>query len=149
MSQTTPTGEVNPHYRWLRKQQESLKGSLNKVVKYMECLAEPVPSLSAVGHGRAAHDAPEASLCWNQPNHEPREKTGANRGANKLGHVVRQTPRCPEVGCELALGRELLSGRDRQFPQPGGAITSISHLPQNKWGGAAAGAQRALPPCFN
>lgn len=35
-SQTTPMGEVNPHYRLLRKQYELLKGSLNKVVKYME-----------------------------------------------------------------------------------------------------------------
>lgn len=92
MSQTTPTGEVNPHYRWLRKQQESLKGSLNKLVKYMECLAEPAPSLSAVGHGRADHDASEEDLCWNQPYHEPRENTGTNRGANTSGHGARQTP---------------------------------------------------------
>lgn len=62
MSQTTPMGEVNPHYRLLRKQYKSLKGSLKKAVKYMKCVVEPAPSLGAVGYTRAAPDAPEASL---------------------------------------------------------------------------------------
>lgn len=66
-SQTTPMREVNPHYRLLRKHYKSLKGSLNKVVKYMECIAEPAPSLGAVGHARAAPDVPEAGLRWKQP----------------------------------------------------------------------------------
>lgn len=35
MSQTSPGGEVNPHHSLLRKQKELLKGSLNKVVKYI------------------------------------------------------------------------------------------------------------------
>lgn len=69
-SQTTLRGEVNPHYRLLRKQNELLKGSLNKVVKYVESIAEPAPSLGVVGHARAAPDAPEAGLRWKHPYHE-------------------------------------------------------------------------------
>lgn len=44
-----PTGEVNSHYRLLRKQYKLLKGSLNKV-KHMESTQEPAPSLGTVGH---------------------------------------------------------------------------------------------------
>jgi len=84
-SQTTPgRGEVNPHYRLFRKH-KSLKGSLNKAVKYMECMAEPAPSLGVVGHASSAPDTPGAGMCWKHPHHEPRRSTGVNSCAAKLG----------------------------------------------------------------
>lgn len=83
-----PPGQVNPHYRLLREQNEALKSSLNTVVKYTESIAEPAPSLGAVGHASAAPDAPRAGLRWKHPYHEPRQNTGINSCATKLGHGV-------------------------------------------------------------
>lgn len=127
MSQATPGGEVNPHYRPLGKQNESLKGSLNKVVKYTEPIVEPAPSLGAVGHASAAPDAPEAGLRWEHLCREPSQNTGTNSCATPLGHRVCQAPGCPKIECEFALGRELPSGRDGQFSWP--QWSNCLHLP--------------------
>lgn len=111
-----PTGGVNSHYRLLRKQYESLKGSLNKVGKYMECAEEPAPSLGAVGQARADPDTPEAGLHWKQPPHKAVPNTSTNRCATTWGHGVPQAPPCPKAHCELALGEQLLSVRDGTIP---------------------------------
>lgn len=81
--------EINSHYRLLRKQYKSLKGSLNKAVKHTECTEEPAPCLGAVGHARAAPDTPEAAR--KQPQHKAVPNTSTDRCATAWGHGVPPT----------------------------------------------------------
>lgn len=149
-SQTTPMGEVNPHYRLLRKQYELLKGSLNKVVKYMEVYS--VVSTSP----RCSGTHQSCSWCF--------------RGRSALEATI-NTKQC-KTQAQTVVPLNYRLDRHHKVPNSGeaeeessssagthnshrsiGATASISHLSRNKWCSTAAWAQRALslthPPCFN